>query len=86
MAADHARSGIRVNAVCPGTVHTGWIDRILSDHPDPVRGRAEMEARQLEGRLGEPWEIAGAIAYLVSADAAFVNGSAFVIDGGMTAV
>ena len=86
MAADHARARIRVNAVCPGTVHTDWIDRILSDHPDPVRGRAEMEARQLEGRLGEPSEIAGAIAYLASADASFVNGSAFVIDGGMTAV
>jgi NAD(P)-dependent dehydrogenase (short-subunit alcohol dehydrogenase family) len=67
-------------------MQTGWIDRILSDHPNPVRGRAEMEARQLEGRLGEPWEIARAIASLAITDASFVNGSAFVIDCGMTAV
>jgi NAD(P)-dependent dehydrogenase (short-subunit alcohol dehydrogenase family) len=86
MAADHSAAGIRINAVCPGTVHTEWIDRILADHPDPVQGRADMEARQLEGRLGEPSEIAAAIAYLVSEDASFVNGSAFVVDGGMTAV
>jgi NAD(P)-dependent dehydrogenase (short-subunit alcohol dehydrogenase family) len=86
MAADHAAAGLRINAVCPGTVHTEWIDRILADHPDPAQGRAAMEARQLEGRLGEPSEIASAIAYLVSDGATFVNGSAFVVDGGMTAV
>lgn len=86
LAADHARDGIRVNAVCPGTVDTSWIDRILAEDPDPVGARKRMEERQLTGRLGRPEEIAAAVAYLIGDEAGFVNGSCFVIDGGMTAV
>jgi NAD(P)-dependent dehydrogenase (short-subunit alcohol dehydrogenase family) len=85
IAVDYAHLGIRANAVCPGTVATEWIDKILANAPDPVAARRAMEERQLDGKMGSPEEIAGAIAYLLGPDARFVNGSAFVIDGGMTA-
>ncbi len=86
IAADHAAEGIRVNAVCPGTVDTEWIGKILASAPDPDAARAAMEARQLDGRMGSPEEVAAGIAFLASPEARFVNGSALIMDGGMTAV
>lgn len=86
IAADHARQGIRANAICPGTVATEWVGRILEGMPDPEASRRAMEARQLDGRMGTPEEVAAGVAFLASDDARFVNGSAFVMDGGMTAV
>jgi NAD(P)-dependent dehydrogenase (short-subunit alcohol dehydrogenase family) len=86
IAADHAHEGIRANAICPGTVATEWIGKILADAPDPDATRAAMEARQLDGRMGTPEEVAAGIAFLLSDDGRFVNGSAWVMDGGMTAV
>ena len=86
IAADHAHQGIRANAICPGTVATEWIGKILADAPDPDATRAAMEARQLDGRMGTPEEVAAGIAFLLSDDGRFVNGSAWVMDGGMTAV
>lgn len=84
IAADYAHLGIRANAICPGTVASEWIDKILSHAPDPEAARRQMEDRQLDGRMGTPEEIANGIAFL--AGARFANGSAFVMDGGMTAV
>jgi len=86
IAADHAHQGIRANAICPGTVATEWIGKILADAPDPDATRAAMDARQLDGRMGTPEEVAAGIAFLLSDDGRFVNGSAWVMDGGMTAV
>jgi len=86
LAADHAADGLRVNAICPGTVETEWIDRILSGVDDPEGTRAQMEARQLDGRMGTPEEVAAGIMFLASPEARFVNGSAFVMDGGLSAV
>ena len=86
LAADHARQGIRANAICPGTVRTPWIDRIVSASPDPEATVRQMEERQLDGRMGSPEEVAAGIAFLVSPEGRFVNGSAFVMDGGMTAL
>ena len=86
IAADHAHQGIRANAICPGTVATEWIGKILADAPDPAATRAAMEARQLDGRMGTPEEVAAGIAFLLSDDGRFVNGCAWVMDGGMTAV
>ena len=85
-AVDYAARGIRANAICPGTVHSEWIDKILADAPDPEATRRAMAARQLDGRMGSPEEVAAGIAFLCSPEARFVNGSAFVMDGGMTAV
>lgn len=86
VAVDYAHEGIRVNAICPGTVATEWIDKILADAPDPAAARRSMEERQLDGRMGSPEEVAAGIAFLVSDDGRFVNGSAFVMDGGMSAI
>jgi NAD(P)-dependent dehydrogenase (short-subunit alcohol dehydrogenase family) len=86
LAADHAGQGLRVNAICPGTVETAWVDRIIAGAEDPAAVRAGMAARQLDGRMGTPEEVAAGIAFLASPEARFVNGSAFVMDGGLTAV
>jgi NAD(P)-dependent dehydrogenase (short-subunit alcohol dehydrogenase family) len=86
LAGAYSPKGIRANAICPGTVATEWIDKILADAPDPAATRAAMEARQLDGRMGSPDEVAAGIAFLLSEDGRFVNGSAWVMDGGMTAV
>lgn len=86
LAADHAGQGLRVNAICPGTVETSWVDRIIAGADDPETVRAGMAARQLDGRMGSPEEVAWGILYLASPEARFVNGSAFVMDGGLTAV
>ena len=85
IAIDFMGRGIRCNAVAPGTVDSPWIDRILSDAPDKAVARQAMVDRQPLGRLGKPEEIAGAIRYLASAEAAFVHGSCLVIDGGFLA-
>lgn len=85
MAADHVRDHIRVNCVCPGTVDTPWVERMVQSYTDPEQARRSMVARQPVGRLGTPEEIAEAILYLVLPEAGFVTGSALVIDGGFTA-
>ena len=86
IAADHALDGIRINAIAPGTVDSTWIGRILSDAPDPVATRKMMEARQLDGKMGTPEEVAYGIAFLLSPEARFVNGTVFSMDAGLTSV
>jgi 2-keto-3-deoxy-L-fuconate dehydrogenase len=87
IAIDFATQGIRANAICPGTVHTpfveGYLARNFPDTGDEVR--QQLHARQPIGRMGRPEEIASAALYLASDEAAFVTGSALVIDGGWTA-
>jgi NAD(P)-dependent dehydrogenase (short-subunit alcohol dehydrogenase family) len=82
LAVDHVAEGVRVNAVCPGTVDSPWVRRLVEDIGESLDA---LRARQLMGRLGTTDEIAAAVAYLASDEAAFVTGSAFVIDGGLTA-
>jgi NAD(P)-dependent dehydrogenase (short-subunit alcohol dehydrogenase family) len=86
MAADHASQGIRINAVCPGTVETGYTDKILDGETDADQVRQAMTVRQLVGRMGDPDEIAGVIAFLAGPDASFIHGASIVADGGMTVV
>ncbi len=86
LAADHAGQGLRVNAICPGTVETAWVDRIIAGAENPEAARAAMAARQLDGRMGTADEVAAGISFLASPEARFVNGSAFVMDGGLSAV
>lgn len=85
VAIQYARSGVRCNCVCPGTVDTPWVGRLLADGGDPEALRAQLVARQPMGRLGTPDEVAAAITYLASDDAAWSTGTALVIDGGICA-
>jgi NAD(P)-dependent dehydrogenase (short-subunit alcohol dehydrogenase family) len=78
---------LRVNAICPGTVATpfveGYLEKFHKHNKEEVR--AELRARQPIGRLGQPEEIASMVRYLASDEAAFITGSLFNIDGGWTA-
>ena len=85
MALDHAKDGIRVNCVCPGRVETPFVKARLREYADPEAAYREMAASQAIGRMGTPQEIAAAVLYLASDEAAFVTGSAFIIDGGLSA-
>ncbi|MBV9279361.1 MAG: SDR family oxidoreductase [Chloroflexi bacterium] len=85
VAVDHVSQNVRCNCICPGTVDSPWVQRLLGAAPDPAAERAALVARQPMGRLGTPEEVARAALYLASDDAAFVTGSALVIDGGLTA-
>ena len=85
IAVDHAHEGIRSVAICPGTVETEWIGKILANAPDPAATRAAMAARQLDGRMGTPGEIAAMVAFVVGPAGRFINGTALIVDGGMTA-
>ena len=85
VAIQYAGTGVRCNCICPGTVDSPWVGRLLEDADDPAAARAALVGRQPMGRLGTPDEIAAAAVYLASDDAAFVTGSSLVIDGGMLA-
>jgi len=78
---------LRVNAICPGTVETpfveGYLEKFHKHNKEEIR--AELRARQPLGRLGQPAEVASMVRYLASDEAAFINGSLFAIDGGWTA-
>ncbi len=80
LAVDHVADGIRVNAVCPGTVDSPWVRRLVEEAGESLD---DLEARQPMGRLGTPEEIADAVLYLATAE--FVTGTILTIDGGMTA-
>ena len=85
VAVQYAADGIRCNCICPGTVDSPWVGRLMDEAPDPVKRREELIARQPLGRLGTPEEVAQAAVYLASDAAAFITGSGLVIDGGITA-
>jgi 2-keto-3-deoxy-L-fuconate dehydrogenase len=80
LAVDHVADNIRVNAVCPGTVDTPWVQRLVEQSGESLDA---LRARQPMGRLGTPEEIADAVVYLATAE--FVTGTILTIDGGLTA-
>jgi meso-butanediol dehydrogenase/(S,S)-butanediol dehydrogenase/diacetyl reductase len=81
LAVDHARDGIRVNAVCPGPIDTPLITALKSV-PEIVQEYARLIPA---GRIGKPEEIASAVAFLLSDDASYVSGTMLVVDGALTA-
>ena len=85
MAVDHGRDGIRVNCVCPGgTLTARWLhDLTLQPNGEAIRKAREQET--LLGRLGEPLDIAEAIAFLASRQASWITGIVLAVDGGVTA-
>lgn len=87
-ALDYGPAGIRVNAVCAGTVQTPLFDRILARRfPDTDRVTAEQQftASFPLGRVGQPEEIAATVVWLCSDAASYVTGHALIVDGGWTA-
>ncbi len=83
MAADHLTDGIRVNAVAPGTTDTDWVRRLLDAAADPEAEAAALRARQPQGRLVDPFEVAWAICYLASPRSGSTTGTVLGVDGGM---
>ncbi len=77
-----AREGVRVNALCPGPVETPLLLAIYGDDPAAF---ARRQVHWPTGRLGKPREIVNAALFLASDESSFVNASAFVVDGGITA-
>lgn len=76
------KSNIRVNSVHPGYMQTPMLEGIIGLSRDPEAARAAMVRGEPIGRLGEPRDIANAVLYLASDEAAFVTGTQLVVDGG----
>ena len=85
MALDHAKEGIRVNAVCPGSVDTDMIRNAWQQFGDVERAQQLWAEKHPLGRIATADEVGRAILFLASDDASFVTGAALPVDGGITA-
>jgi meso-butanediol dehydrogenase/(S,S)-butanediol dehydrogenase/diacetyl reductase len=85
IAVDHGAEGIRCNAVAPGWIMTGMADSAFALATDPAAARRDAIRRHPIGRFGAPADVAGAVAWLASDDAAFMTGQTLVLDGGLLA-
>ena len=83
IAADYIASGIRCNAICPGTIQSPSLEQRLSDLGDYKYARKQFVARQPMGRIGEAEEVANLAVYLASDASAFTTGQFHIIDGGI---
>jgi len=84
MALDGAKQNIRANCVCPGYTQTPMIEGYFEAQPDPAAAKSFAERMHPLGRLGDPLDHANAFVYLASDEAAWVTGTALVVDGGIT--
>jgi len=86
VARDYVAAGIRCNCVCPARVHTPFVDGFLAaNYPDRITEMfGRLSAYQPLGRMARPDEVASLAAYLCSDEAAFVTGSVYDFDGGVT--
>lgn len=88
VAAEVGRQGVRVNAVCPGPIDTDLMDTLHRgiNPQEPNAVKAFNVGRNPMGRYGDPAEVARVVVFLASDGASYVNGAAWVIDGGRTAI
>jgi 2-keto-3-deoxy-L-fuconate dehydrogenase len=84
VARDAISSGIRCNALCPGTTHSPSLEDRIRASADPEAMRRQFVSRQPMGRLGTVEEMAAAAVYLASDESGFMTGSVLVVDGGQT--
>jgi len=82
LAVEFARRGVRVNALCPGSVETPLFMRLLEESPDAYERR---RVHWPMGRLANAREVVHAALFLASDESSYVNGATFVVDGGLTA-
>jgi len=85
MALDHAGQGVRINCICPGSVDTPMLRGEMEEMGGADSVRHLFEEKHPLGRIATPDEIAAAVLYLASDEAAFITGAALPIDGGLTA-
>jgi NAD(P)-dependent dehydrogenase (short-subunit alcohol dehydrogenase family) len=81
LASSHGAHGMRANVVVPGVVQTPMLSRLFGESDEGAQVRRRMLP---QGRAGTPEEVAGAVAFLASDDAGYVNGHVLVVDGGLT--
>jgi NAD(P)-dependent dehydrogenase (short-subunit alcohol dehydrogenase family) len=81
-ALEYARTGIRVNAVCPGVIDTAMVAGMVSTNP---RLKDRLVSVEPIARMGKPSEIAEAVTWLLSDAASFVTGASMPVDGGLIA-
>jgi len=85
LALDYGRDNIRVNAICPGFIHTRLVDEWLDSQPDREAARAAVLDVHPLGRIGTPEDVANLALFLASDQAAFITGAAILVDGGLSA-
>lgn len=88
LAVDYGPRGIRTNAVALGSITTERYEALLAGQTDQAAAHTEAEIARLHpiGRVGQPHEVASAVAYLLSDEASFINGAILPIDGGRSAL
>ncbi|HMO59736.1 MAG TPA: SDR family oxidoreductase [Roseiflexaceae bacterium] len=84
MSTDHAREGIRVNAVSPGTIDSPMLHAFLAAQREPERLRREFNSMHPIGRVGRIDEVVNVFVFLASDDASFVTGANYTVDGGLS--
>ena len=84
LAREHARQGITFNVVCPGPTNTPLLEGFLAGAANPPKLAAAFARAAPMGRLGEPEDVPGLVAFLASDDAGFITGQVISVSGGLT--
>jgi NAD(P)-dependent dehydrogenase (short-subunit alcohol dehydrogenase family) len=85
IAVEYASIGIRANAIAPGAIRTEMVDAVIANARDPKQEASDMAALHPMDRLGEPFEVAAVVAFLLADESSFLSGQSIAVDGGATA-